>query len=201
MCSCPEANIAQGYLRLLSHMEPLSQLFADLKKNHPTHTTTFVNHYWGPRTSMPNDLGDVVTITTTASVTTLSLSPATQTPRAPDQQEDVQSSFKRSIPLIIYMTATIGGIVLIIIMGMLGRKWLKTRKSGKQEEHHEQWLARQNLDREEHRVSRMAFGGYFGRFEGIQGRDFASEDGAGGRDYRDWGGMELRPMARDRQWP
>ena len=181
MCSCPEANHAQGYLRLLSHTEPLSHSFANLKMNNPTLTTTILKHYRGPRTSMPNDLVDVVTIMTIASITSLGLSPATETPRAPDQQEDVQSSFKRSIPLIVYMTATIGGIVLIIIMGILWKNWLKKRKLGKQEEHHEQWLARQNLDRGEQRVSRMAFGGYFGRLDGIHGRDFAAEGGAGGR--------------------
>lgn len=150
---------------------------------------------------MPDDLVNMVTITTTASITSLKLSPATETPRAPDQQQDLQSSFKRSIPLIIYMTATIGGILIIIILGILGRKYLKKRKIGKQEEHHEQWLARQNLDREEQRVSRMAFGGYFGRAEGVHGRDFAAERGVGGRyGYRNGGGTELRTMGLDRRW-
>ena len=193
-------EIFSSILLAQKHMKRRSQPFADFKKNNPTHTTTFLEHYWGPTTkNMPDNLVDVVTVTTTASITPLSLSPATETPRAPDQQEDVQSSFKRSIPLIIYMTATIGGILIIIIMGVLGRKWLKKKKAGKQVEHHEQWLARQNLDREEQRVSRMAFGGYFGRMEGVQGRDFA-EDGGARYGNRDGGGTELRMMGRGREW-
>lgn len=100
------------------------------------------------------------------------------------------------------MAATIGGVLVLTVLGTLSRKWLKKRKTGQQEEHHEQWLARQNLDREEERVSRIAFGGYFGRVEGVHGRDFAAEtlNGGGAGRYRDGREMELGPMGRARQW-
>jgi hypothetical protein len=87
------------------------------------------------------------------------------TPVSPDQKPDVESQLKASIPLIIFVTCAIGGTFILIMIGINLRKWHKKRKERKEEENHEQWLARQFLDREEARVHKMAFGGWFGRQE------------------------------------
>ena len=89
------------------------------------------------------------------------------------------------------MTCSIGGVFLIIALGLLLVRWYKKGRERKQQEHHEQWLARQNLDREEQRVQKMAVGGWFGRQEGVEGRDFAAPYGGGQP-------VELRALQRGR---
>jgi hypothetical protein len=89
-----------------------------------------------------------------------------------------------------------GGVALIITTSILLLKRRKRKKEKHQQEHHEQWLARQNLEREEQRLQKMAFGGWFGREQGVEGKDFAVDAGKG----RGWYGdqMELRTLHRDR---
>ena len=122
----------------------------------------------------------VTTITTTIAAPATSSNPP---PKAADQKPDNISELKASIPLIIFATATVGGVALLILFGIMLRKCLKKRKEAKYDKKHQQegsevWLARQNLEREERRVERMAFGGWFGRMDfgnGVEGRDFAVE--------------------------
>ncbi len=128
--------------------------------------------------------------------TTASLVPsATTMPLSPDQKPNLQSQFKASIPAIIFVTCTIGGVSLIILIGLLLVNWRKKGKERLEQESHEQWLARQNLEREETRVERMAFGGWFGR------ADDGSLPGARTRmSYAEQAGMELGHMQNGRQY-
>ena len=152
---------------------------AYFEKYNPTRSPIPPPHYLGSSEEM-------VEVFTT-SMAKAHLPVATQAPKAPDQQQNLGSQFKRSIPLIIFMTATVGGILIIIIFTILALRWRKKRKEKKHVEHHEQWLARQNLDREEERARRSAFGGYFDRAHGIHGRDFATQGRRGA-------GLALKPM-------
>ena len=174
----------------MSKIQPTPQY----KKNNSDHST-IREHYFGTSTSMAT-----TTVAGLVTTTTLQAQSPTETPRAPDQQQDLQSKFKRSVPLIIFMTATIGGIFILIVLGILLLRCKKKRKERKQVEHHEQWLARQNLDREEERAKKVAFGGWFGQVQGVQGRDFAAEGGGARGRQGDGSGMELRAMGRERQW-
>ena len=92
---------------------------------------------------------------------------------APDQKPNLETGLKASVPLIIFMTSTIGGVFLIILSGIVLVRCCKKGREKEQQEHHEQWLARQNLDREEQRGQKMVFGGCFEGQEGVEGRDFA----------------------------
>lgn len=106
-----------------------------------------------------------------------------------DQAEDSKTSLKASMPLIIFVSCAVGGVALIILLGLIAVKLYKRRREKKQlqqhQESHEQWLARQNLQREEVKNHRMSFGGWFGKRDSIQGKHVA----AGGA--RPAGQMEL----------
>jgi hypothetical protein len=129
--------------------------------------------------------------------------PPTSTPMSPDQKSDVESELKASLPLIIFVTCAIGGTFIVIMIGILLRRWYKKRREIKEEENHEQWLARQFLDREEVRVHRMAFGGWFGRqeIEGQQPGARTRYSGSYGGRYGVRGeGLEMRTLQKVKQY-